>query len=58
MRLALTGEKLDGPTAEEWGLVSELVPAGDFDRRAEDVVAALASRGPLASTASKRAINA
>ena len=58
MRLALTGEKLDGPTAEEWGLVSELVPAGDFDRRAEDVVAALASRGPLASTATKRAINA
>ena len=58
MRLALTGEKLDGPTAEEWGLVSELVPAGDFDRRAEDVVAALASRGPLASTATKRSINA
>ena len=39
-RMLLTGDPIDGPTAVEWGLASETVPAGELD----DLGARLAAR--------------
>jgi enoyl-CoA hydratase/carnithine racemase len=57
LRLALTGEKLDATTAGEWGLVSEVTAAADFDARAEELLAHLAASAPLAAAATREAIN-
>jgi enoyl-CoA hydratase/carnithine racemase len=38
LELLLTGETIDAPTAERWGLVNRVVPAGDLD----DTVASFA----------------
>ncbi|MFC7486098.1 enoyl-CoA hydratase/isomerase family protein [Knoellia sp. CPCC 206453] len=46
LRLALTGEKLSGATAAEWGLVSESVAAEGFSARADELIAHLASLAP------------
>lgn len=58
MRMALTGEKVDAATADEWGLVSEVTQAESFDRRAEELLAHLAAGAPLAAAATREAINA
>ena len=44
-RLLYSSETLDAATALEWGLVSEVVPDGDVERRAAEVAAELAA-GP------------
>lgn len=46
LRLALTGEKLSGATAAEWGLVSESVAAEGFSARAEELIAQFAALAP------------
>ncbi|EAP98461.1 enoyl-CoA hydratase [Janibacter sp. HTCC2649] len=46
LRLALTGEKISGATAAEWGLVSESVAAEAFSARADELIAHLASLAP------------
>lgn len=46
LRLALTGEKISGATAAEWGLVSESVAAEKFSARADELSAHLASLAP------------
>ena len=46
LRLALTGERLSGATAAEWGLVSESVAAEGFSARADELTALLASLAP------------
>lgn len=43
-RLLLTGEELAAADAEDWGLVSELVPAAHLEGRVGDLVATLRSR--------------
>ncbi|KRE60161.1 enoyl-CoA hydratase-related protein [Nostocoides sp. Soil756] len=58
MRLALTGEKLDGATAADWGLVAESVPAAGFAARADALLAAFAGGATLALAETKAAINA
>ncbi|MBM6403035.1 enoyl-CoA hydratase/isomerase family protein [Phycicoccus sp. CSK15P-2] len=58
MRLALTGEAVDGATAAAWGLVAESVPAEDFDARAAALLAAFAAGPPLAYAETKAAVNA
>ncbi len=58
MRLALTGEKLDGRTAAGWGLVAESVPADGFDARAAELLAAFAAGPTLALAETKAAVNA
>lgn len=54
LRLALTGEKLTGAVAAEWGLVSESVAAEAFSARADELAthfAALAPEGTALTTA-------
>lgn len=58
MRLALTGEALDGRTAAQWGLVAESVPAEGFTARAAELLAAFAAGPTLALAETKAAVNA
>lgn len=54
LRLALTGERLSGATAAQWGLVAESVAPEAFAGRADEltsVLAALAPRGTALTTA-------
>jgi enoyl-CoA hydratase/carnithine racemase len=37
MQLLVTGERIDAPTAAEWGLINEAVPAGELETRTRDV---------------------
>jgi enoyl-CoA hydratase/carnithine racemase len=58
MRLALTGEIIDASTAEAWGLVSEVVDAGQATKRALEIARRIA-KGPVrAHRAIKAALNA
>ena len=58
MRMALTGEKVDGRLAEEWGLVAECVAAEELPARADALLARLAASAPETARATSAAINA
>ena len=58
MRMALTAEKVDGPTADAWGLVSECVAYEEYAARCDALLAQLAGSAPLAAAATKAAVNA
>ena len=58
LRMAMTGEKVDGRTAQAWGLVSECVPDQDLPARAEAVLAQLGGSAPEAAARTSAAINA
>lgn len=53
--MLLLGRVLDAEEALEWGLVTEVVPVDDLDRRAREVAAALAA-GPTLSLGRTRAL--
>ena len=54
MRLLMTGEPIDAPTALAWGLVSEVVAPQELPARAEALAARIAANAPLALAAIKR----
>ncbi len=56
MRLILTGEAIDAATAERWGLVSDLVPAGEAVRHAVEIAARIAAKPPVAARLAKQAV--
>lgn len=56
MELALTGDRLDAPTALSWGLVNRVVPDGTTLEAALTLVRRLADNAPLAVAASKRVV--
>lgn len=58
LRLAMTGERLDGRTAADWGLVAESVPREELAARAEALLAELAAGAPLALAETTAAVNA
>jgi len=58
MRMALTGEKVDGATAADWGLASECVAAAAFDERATALLDQLAASAPEAARLTAAAVNA
>ncbi|WP_404385419.1 enoyl-CoA hydratase-related protein [Knoellia locipacati] len=58
LRLALTGEKLSGAEAAEWGLVSESVAQERFGARAEELAAHLAALAPEGTALTTAAITA
>jgi enoyl-CoA hydratase/carnithine racemase len=58
MRMALTGEKVDGATAAEWGLVAEGVTADRFDERSTALLHQLGATAPEAARETSAAINA
>lgn len=58
MRMALLAEPLGAPEAYERGLVSHVVPDGEFEAVVDKVARRLAAGPPLAYGATKRAVNA
>jgi len=58
LRLALTGEKLSGAVAAEWGLVSESVAAEEFSARAEALTSHFAALAPQGAALTAAAITA
>ena len=56
--LALTGDVVSGTEAAAWGIVSHAWNASDFDRRADELVARIATRNRAALVNYKRMLNA
>jgi len=56
MRLALLGERIDGATAYDWGLVSHRANPGEAVATARSLAEKLAKAAPLAVEASKAAV--
>lgn len=56
MRIVLTGEPIDAATAERWGLVSDLVPAGEAVLRAVEIAARIATKAPIAVRLAKQSV--
>ena len=55
MQMLLTGDLIDAPTALRFGLVNEIVPAGDLEERTGALAAKLASKSPLTLAVGKEA---
>jgi E-phenylitaconyl-CoA hydratase len=53
MELLLTGDMFDAATAERWGLVNRVVPAGDLMATAMDYAQRIGRNAPLAVQAAK-----
>ena len=58
MRMALLPERLGAAEALEWGLVSAVYPADEFDAEVDKVIARLAAGPAVAFAKTKNAINA
>ena len=58
MRMALLPERLRAAEALEWGLVSAVYPADEFDAEVDKVIARLAAGPAVAFAKTKNAINA
>ena len=56
--MLLTGDPIDAATALRWGLVTEVLPAGDLATRAAQLAATIASRAPIAAQTAKRNLRA
>jgi len=56
--LIYTTERIDGHTAEAWGLINECVATDELLPRAEALAAKIAAFDPIALTESKRALDA
>lgn len=54
MELLLTGDLIDAPTAERWGLINRCVPAEDLDDAVAEMAAKIASKSPDAIALGKR----
>lgn len=57
MKMALTAQKVWAQEAFDWGLASEVTPAGEHLNRAQEIATQWAQGAPLAFAASKDAIN-
>ena len=56
--MLLTGDPVDSATALRWGLVTEVLPAGDLAARAGELAATIASRAPIAAQTAKKNLRA
>ena len=54
MEMLMTGEFIDAPTAEQYGLVNRVVPAGELDGAVRELAEAVAAQGPAFVAAGKR----
>jgi enoyl-CoA hydratase/carnithine racemase len=55
LRMLLTGDLIDAPTALEWGLVNDVVPAGELDGAVAALAARIAEASPRVVALGKRA---
>lgn len=56
MEMLLTGNPVDAATAWRMGLINQVLPAAELQAAARELAATLASRGPLALQAVKKAV--
>lgn len=56
MRLVLTGEAIDAATAQDLGLVAEVVPPAETLERALELAATIATKPPIAARLAKQAV--
>jgi enoyl-CoA hydratase/carnithine racemase len=54
--ILFTGRQVTGAEAAGWGLVNEAVPAGDLERRTDELARTIAEAAPLSVRGSKRAM--
>ena len=54
MEMLMTGEFIDAPTAERYGLVNRVVAAGELDAAVRELAAAVAAQGPAFVAAGKK----
>jgi enoyl-CoA hydratase/carnithine racemase len=57
-QMILTGLPIDAARAAAWGLVSEVVPAGDLDAATDELAAQIAAQAPVAVQVAKQLIDA
>lgn len=57
-QMVFTGERIDANRAEAWGLVNEVVPAGQFDARVREIAESIAANAPISVQLAKAAIDA
>ncbi len=55
--MAFTNERIDAKTAEQWGLVNFVVPAGEQDKVATDMLKKIIGNSPLSIKLTKRQMN-
>lgn len=53
----LRGRRIQADEALQWGLVAEVVPIADLDRRSIEIALELAAKAPLAIKVAKRVLN-
>jgi len=58
LELLFTGDLIDAPTAEAWGLVNKAVPAAELDATVDALARKIASKSPSALALGKRAFYA
>lgn len=56
-RMLLLGEKVNGASAEEWGLIHQAVAPGDVDKTAEELLSRLADGPTVAIGLTKQALS-
>jgi enoyl-CoA hydratase/carnithine racemase len=54
MEMLLTGEFIDAPTAERYGLINRAVPAADLDMTVQSMALSVAAQGPAFIAAGKK----
>jgi enoyl-CoA hydratase/carnithine racemase len=54
MRMLLTGEPIDAPTALDWGLVNDVVPPDELDAAVDALVAQILRFSPRVISLGKR----
>lgn len=54
MEMLMTGDFIDAATAQDWGLVNHVVPAGELDAAVAELAGKLVSKLPAAIAAGKR----
>jgi enoyl-CoA hydratase/carnithine racemase len=55
MRMLLTGDLIDADTAIRFGLISEVVPAAELEKRTAALAAKIAAKSPLTLAIGKEA---
>jgi len=47
LEMMMTGARIDGTEASQWGIVNQVVPASELDKTVDSLCETLASKSPL-----------
>ncbi len=57
-QMIFTGERIDAPTAAQWGLINASVPAAELDQRAMELARKIAGNAPVSVQTANQLVNA